>query len=246
MSSWAVRPGGKLPGQGGWPIPIAGATLRYGRRVIEFGLTGGIGSGKSTVAERFVAKGAVLIDADAIVREVQSPGSPVLAEMAALLGADVLRDDGSLDRPAVAARVFGDPERLAALNAIVHPAVIDEMTRRRTEWADTDATLVLDIPLLVESGYTNLAGIVVVDVDPSIAIARLVAHRGFTREDAEARIARQASRDERLARADFVISNEGDLATLDARVDECWAWMQSLPRPAPGSPVVPIRARGEN
>lgn len=230
----------------GCPIPARGATLRYGRRVIEFGLTGGIGSGKSTVAERFVAKGAVLVDADAIVREVQSPGSPVLARMAELLGADVLRPDGSLDRPTVASRVFGDPERLAALNAIVHPAVIDEMTRQRSEWADTDATLVLDIPLLVESGYTNLAGTIVVDVDPEIAIGRLVAHRGFTREDAEARIARQASRADRLAAADFVISNEGDLAALEARVDACWAWMQSLPRPVPGGPVVPIRPRGEN
>lgn len=228
------------------PIPSVGVTLRYGRRVIEFGLTGGIGSGKSTVAERLVARGAVLIDADRIVREVQAPGSPVLARMAELLGAEILLADGSLDRPAVAARVFGDPDRLTALNKIVHPAVTEEMTRRRTEWVDTDATLVLDIPLLVESGYTNFAGIIVVDVDPEIAIGRLVAHRGFTREDAAARLARQASREDRLARADFVITNEGDLDALDAQVEACWSWMASLPRPAPGSPVVPIRGRGEN
>ena len=214
--------------------------------MIEFGLTGGIGSGKSTVAQQFVALGAVLIDADAIVREVQAPGSPVLEQMAAAFGADILQEHGGLDRAKVAALVFGDPAKVAALNAIVHPAVIDEMTRRRTEWADTDATLLLDIPLLVESGYTNLAGIVVVDVEPAVALERLVSQRGFTRDDAQARISRQASRDERLARADFVIDNGGDRDSLTERVDACWTWMQSLPRPAPGSPVVPIRGRGEN
>lgn len=214
--------------------------------MIEFGLTGGIGSGKSTVAQQLVALGAVLIDADAIVREVQAPGSPVLEQMAAAFGADVLHENGALDRAKVAAVVFGDPAKVAALNAIVHPAVIDEMTRRRTAWADTDETLLLDIPLLVESGYTNLAGIVVVDVEPAVALERLVSQRGFTRDDAQARISRQASRDERLARADFVIDNGGDRDSLTLRVDACWTWMQSLPRPAPGSPVVPIRGRGEN
>ena len=214
--------------------------------MIEFGLTGGIGSGKSTVAQQLVALGAVLIDADAIVREVQAPGSPVLEQMAAAFGADVLHENGALDRTKVAALVFGDPAKVAALNAIVHPAVIDEMTRRRTAWADTDETLLLDIPLLVESGYTNLAGIVVVDVEPAVALERLVSQRGFTRDDAQARISRQASRDERLARADFVIDNGGDRDSLTLRVDACWTWMQSLPRPAPGSPVVPIRGRGEN
>lgn len=214
--------------------------------MIEFGLTGGIGSGKSTVAQQFVALGAVLIDADAIVREVQSPGSPVLEQMAAAFGADILHENGALDRAKVAALVFGDPAKVAALNAIVHPAVIDEMTRRRTAWADTDATLLLDIPLLVESGYTNLAGIVVVDVEPAVALERLVSQRGFTRDDAQARISRQASRDERVARADFVVDNGGDRDLLTVRVDACWTWMQSLPRPAPGGPVVPIRGRGEN
>ncbi len=222
------------------------ASLRYGHWVIEFGLTGGIGSGKSTVAEQLVARGAVLIDADAIVREVQSPGSPVLARMAQALDADILLPDGALDRAKVAGIVFSDPDKLAALNAVVHPAVIDEMTRRRTLHNDSDATLLLDIPLLVESGYENLGGIIVVDVDPEIAVARLVAHRGFSEDDARLRISRQASRAERLARADFVVENEGDLDELRQRVDECWAWIMAHPRPEPGGPVVPIRSRGAN
>jgi len=226
--------------------PGAPARLRYGHGVIEFGLTGGIGSGKSTVAQLLVAQGAVLIDADVIVREVQMPGSPVLDRMVEAFGADILLADGSLDRARVAGIVFGDPDKLAALNGIVHPAVIDEMTRRRTAHADTDATVLLDIPLLVESGYENLAGIIVVDVGPETALERLVTHRGFAVDDARARIGRQASRDDRLARADFVIDNRGDLVALAAQVDACWAWMLSLPRPVPGGPVVPIRGRGEN
>jgi dephospho-CoA kinase len=223
-----------------------GRRLRYGLAVIEIGLTGGIGSGKSTVAQGLVARGAVLIDADAIVREVQAPGSPVLARMAEAFGDDVLTPDGALDRARVAAIVFSDPDRLAVLNGIVHPAVVDEMTRRREALNDSDATVVLEIPLLVESGYENLGGIVVVDVDPDVATQRLVAHRGFSEADARARISRQASRDDRLARADFVIENQGDLATLEQRIDQCWAWISSLPRPVPGGPVRPIRPRGEN
>ena len=214
--------------------------------MIEFGLTGGIGSGKSTVAQQLVALGAVLIDADAIVREVQAPGSPVLEQMAAAFGADVLHENGALDRTKVAALVFGDPAKVAALNAIVHPAVIDEMTRRRTAWADTDETLLLDIPLLVESGYENLGAVIVVDIDPELAVSRLVEHRGFSADDVRARMKRQASREDRLARADFVIQNDGDLAALHRRVDECWAWMCEQPRPEPGGPVVPIRSRGAN
>ncbi len=214
--------------------------------VIEFGLTGGIGSGKSTVAQLLVAKGAVLIDADAIVREVQSPGSPVLDRMAEEFGTEILGPGGTLDRARVAAIVFADPDKLAALNGIVHPAVTDEMTRRREALAHSDATVLLDIPLLVESGYRNLAGIIVVDVDPEVAVQRLVAHRGFAEADARSRIGRQASRAERLAEADFVIHNGGDLGELATRVEACWAWMCSLPRPEPGGPVLPIRGRGQN
>ncbi len=211
--------------------------------MIEFGLTGGIGSGKSTVAQLLVERGAVLIDADAIVREVQAPGSPVLEQMAEAFGRSILGPDGALDRAQVAAIAFADPDKLATLNGIVHPAVTAEMTRRREAHNDTDATLVLDIPLLIESGYDGFAGIIVVDVDPELAVRRLVEHRGFDEADARSRIGRQASRADRLAKADFVIDNGGDLAAVAARVEACWAWMSSLPRPVPGGPVVPIRGR---
>jgi dephospho-CoA kinase len=211
--------------------------------VIEIGLTGGIGSGKSTVAEMLVARGARLIDADAIVREVQAPGSPVLALMAAQFGDHVLRDDGSLDRAAVAAIAFTDPDQLAALNAIVHPAVTEEMTARRQALAPTDAIVLLDIPLLVESGYQGVAGIIVVDVDPRIALHRLVTFRGFSESDAAARMARQASRTDRLAVADVVIDNNGERDELVPQIDAAWAWIAGLPRPAPGGVVEPIRGR---
>jgi dephospho-CoA kinase len=211
--------------------------------VIEIGLTGGIGSGKSTVAELLVAKGARLIDADAIVREVQAPGSPVLALMAAQFGAQVINADGSLDRAAVAAIAFADPEQLAALNAIVHPAVTEEMTARRQALAATDAVVLLDIPLLVESGYQGVAGIIVVDVDPAIALHRLVTFRGFSESDAAARMSRQASRTDRLAVADLVIDNSGDRDELAPQIDAAWAWIASLPRPEPGGTVEPIRGR---
>ena len=195
------------------------------------------------MADGLVARGAVLVDADAIVRELQAPGAPLLGRMAERFGPEILRADGSLDRAAVAAIVFRDPDELAALNAIVHPAVTDEMTARRQVLAGTDATVVLDIPLLVESGYRNLGGIVVVDVDPEIAVARLVAFRGFAEDDARARIARQVARDERLAVADFVIDNSGGRDELEAQLDACWAWIAALPRPEPGGEVVPIRGR---
>ena len=171
--------------------------------MLEIGLTGGIGSGKSTVAGLLADRGATLLDADAIVRELQQPGTPVFAAMVARWGDEVVAEDGTLDRGAVAARVFTDPDELAALNAIVHPAVGDEMTRRRRDLARTDDTVVLDIPLLVESVHEGLGGVIVVDVDPEVALARLVASRGLTAEDAGNRIALQASREERLARADL-------------------------------------------
>ena len=213
--------------------------------MLEIGLTGGIGSGKSTVAALLTERGAVLLDADAIVRELQEPGTPVFVAMVERWGDGIVAADGALDRQAVADRVFGDADELAALNAIVHPAVADEMTRRREALADTDATVILDIPLLVESGHEGLAGVVVVDVDPEVAVQRLVAHRGFSEDDARGRIARQASREDRLARADLVVDNSGTVADLSAEVDRVWAWIEGLERPEPGGAVTRIGSRAD-
>ena len=212
--------------------------------MLEIGLTGGIGAGKSTAAQLLVRRGAVLIDADSIVRDLQQPGAAVFVRMVEEFGTGIVQADGTLDRPAVAQIVFSDKGQLAALNAIVHPAVTDEMTRRRPALATTDTTVVLDIPLLIETNYADLDAVVVVDVDPEIAIHRLVEHRGFTEADARARVANQASRDDRLAIADFVIDNSGSLDDTVDRVAECWQWIGSLVRPEPSdAPVVPIRTR---
>jgi dephospho-CoA kinase len=206
--------------------------------VHEFGLTGGIGSGKSTVAAGLVARGAELIDADQVVRDLQEPGGAVFEAMVEHFGADIVASDGTLDRQAVADRVFADPEALAALNAIVHPAVGAEMKARRAALADAEAIVVLDIPLLVrpdgslgQKEWADLAGIVVVDCDPEVAVARLVEHRGFEPADAEARIAAQATRAQRAAVADLVIDNSGDLAALEPQLDHCWEWMNDRADP---------------
>jgi dephospho-CoA kinase len=198
------------------------------RPVLLVGLTGGIGSGKSTVSAALAARGAVVVDADAIVRELQEPGTPVLAAMVERFGAGILRDDGTLDRQAVADLVFADAEALADLNAIVHPAVGAEIARRLEAEAAGDRIVVLDVPLLVESGRGDLAGLIVVDTDPEVAVERLVSHRGFTEADARARIAKQASREERRARADVVIDNSGPREALGPQIDACWRWLEGL------------------
>ena len=213
--------------------------------MLEIGLTGGIGSGKSTVAALLVERGAELLDADAIVRELQEPGTPVFSAMVGRWGDDIVAADGGLDRQTVADRVFGDADELAALNAIVHPAVADEMTRRREALAGTNVTLILDIPLLVESGHEGLGGIIVVDVDPEVAVQRLVAYRGFTEDDARVRIARQASREDRRAKADMVVDNSGSLDELEAQVDRVQSWIDTLDRPSSDQPVTRIGSRSE-
>ncbi|MGN6694380.1 MAG: dephospho-CoA kinase [Aquihabitans sp.] len=198
--------------------------------MLLIGLTGGIGSGKSTVSARLAEHGAVVVDADAIVHELQAPGQPVLAAMVERFGTEILDDDGSLRRQAVADIVFHDTDALRDLGAIVHPAVAAEIERRISEQLDTDRVVILDVPLLVESGRDDMAGTIVVDVDPEIAIGRLVEHRGFSEADARARVARQASRDERVAKADFLIDNAGTLSELEAQADAAWAWIEGLPR----------------
>ena len=196
--------------------------------MLLIGLTGGIGSGKSSVSARLGGHGAVVVDADTIVREVQAPGGLVFNAMVARFGPEIVADDGTLNRQAVADLVFTDSAALADLNAIVHPAVAEEIARRLEVAATTDQVVILDVPLLVESGRDDLDRLIVVDVDPDLAVARLVAHRGFREDDARARIARQASREDRLARADLVIDNSGTMADLYLAVDAAWAWIEGL------------------
>ncbi|MEV4219489.1 MULTISPECIES: dephospho-CoA kinase [Nonomuraea] len=190
--------------------------------MLKIGLTGGIGSGKSEVARRLAARGAVVIDADRIAREVVEPGTPGLARVVAEFGDGVLRADGSLDREKLGGIVFADPDRLAALNAIVHPLVGERVARLQGE-ADDDAIVVYDVPLLAENKLAPMYDVViVVDAADDVRVARLAEHRGMAEHDARARIAAQATRDERLAVADVVIPNEAGLDELEARVAEVW------------------------
>ena len=196
--------------------------------MLLLGLTGGIGSGKSTVSAALAARGAVVIDADAVVRELQSPGGSVLAAMVEAFGDGILNSDGTLDRQGVANIVFNDTEQLAVLNGIVHPAVGAEIDARIEAKRATDNIVVLDIPLLVENKPYAPEGVIVVDTDPEVAVSRLVEFRGFDAADARARMARQATREQRLAEADFVVSNDGTPADLEPQIDACWTWITGL------------------
>jgi dephospho-CoA kinase len=198
--------------------------------MIVVGLTGGIGSGKSTVAALLAARGAVVVDADAVSRDVQRAGTPVFDAMVARFGPGIVAPDGELDRAAVADIVFTDADALADLNAIVHPAIGAEILRRMEALARTDEIVVLDVPLMVESRRAYpVAGLIVVDVDPEVAVRRLVEHRGMREPDVRARMTRQASRSERRARADRVIDNSGTVEHLRRQVDETWDWIETLP-----------------
>jgi dephospho-CoA kinase len=194
--------------------------------VLVVGLTGGIGSGKSEVARRLAALGAVVIDADAIAREVVEPGSPGLRAVVAEFGPGVLAPDGSLDRDEVAALVFADEDNRRRLNAIVHPLIGALMIERTAAAGEVDphAVVVNDVPLLVEGGLSDRYDVVVVvDVDPPTQLRRLVEQRGMTEADARARMAVQATREQRLAVADLVVDNTGDLDDLDRSVRQVWA-----------------------
>ena len=199
--------------------------------MIVVGLTGGIGSGKSTVAGLLVGRGAVLIDADEVAREVVEPGRPAYAKVVGRFGGGVVAADGSLDRSVIAAIVFDDPESLAELNAIVHPDVRAEIANRLASLSGSEHVVVVDIPLLVEDGGPDpygLAGVIVVDAPRDLVLERLVNLRRTDRSDAEARIASQASRSERIARADFVIMNTGTLEELAEVVERAWDWIGRL------------------
>jgi dephospho-CoA kinase len=197
--------------------------------VILVGLTGGIGAGKSTVSAMLAERGAVIVDADRIARDLQSPGSPVLAAMAARFGEHILHDDGSLDRGAVAQIVFNDKAALDDLNGIVHPAMQDEIQRQIDEHRGTDRVVVLDFPLLGENPRKGLAATIVVDIPVEVAVERLVEQRGMDEADARARINSQISREQRLASATHVIDNGGDRDELVRQVDELWAALCALP-----------------
>jgi dephospho-CoA kinase len=191
--------------------------------VLSVGLTGGIGAGKSEVSRLLVEHGAVLIDADRIAREVVAPGTPGLAAVVAAFGEEVLAEDGSLDRPKLGSIVFADPEKLAALNSIVHPLVGDR-SRALEEAAAEDAVVVHDVPLLTENGLAPLYDVVVVvDADPATQLDRLVRLRGMTEQDARARMAAQATREQRREIADVIIDNDVPLDRLRSRVAEVWA-----------------------
>ncbi|MBT2228660.1 dephospho-CoA kinase [Nonomuraea sp. NEAU-A123] len=190
--------------------------------MLKIGLTGGIGSGKSEVSKRLAARGAVVIDADKIAREVVEPGTPGLARVVATFGEEVLHRDGSLNREKLGAIVFADPDRLAALNAIVHPLVGERVADLQSQ-ADAGAIVVYDVPLLAENRLAPMYDVViVVDAADEVRIARLAEHRGMPEQDAKARIAAQATRQERLAVADIVIDNEGDLDDLEVKVSQVW------------------------
>lgn len=189
-------------------------------------LTGGIASGKSTIARRLAEHGAVVVDADQLVREVQQPGSPVLAAIADAFGEGMLRPDGSLDRAALGARVFGDDGAIRRLNAIVHPAVRAESARRFAEAfaADPGAVVVYDVPLLVEARVDDPWELIVVAHAPAeLRAQRLVELRGLSAEEARARIASQVPDEERLRVADVVIDTAGSLEGTLRQVDAMWS-----------------------
>ena len=195
---------------------------RYCPGVLRIGLTGGIGSGKSTVSRLLEQRGAVIVDADAIAREVVASGTPGLAAVVEAFGDGVVASDGSLDRPALAAVVFADPEARKRLDAIVHPLVRARATEVAAA-APADAVVVNDVPLLIETGQAGSYDLVlVVEADPATRVARLV-QRGLTAEDARARMAAQATDEQRRAVADVVLDNSGTLEELEAQVDRFWA-----------------------
>lgn len=197
------------------------------------GLTGGIASGKSTIAQRLAELGAVTLDADELARLVVEPGTPGLKRIREVFGDEVLTNEGSLDRAALGAVVFQNPEKLAALNGIVHPAIgkYVEGVMRELQANDPDAVLVYDIPLLIESGHSYEWDLVVVaDAPEAMRIERMVRLRGMTEDEARARVANQASDAERRAVADVLIDTSGTLEETIAQTDELWETVRRTKR----------------
>ncbi|MFD4999205.1 dephospho-CoA kinase [Streptomyces buecherae] len=190
--------------------------------MLKLGLTGGIGAGKSEVSRLLASYGAVVIDSDKIAREVVEPGTPGLAAVVAEFGEEILDSEGRLDRPKLGSIVFADPQRLAALNAIVHPLVRDRSAELESE-AGADSIVVHDVPLLTENGLAPLFDLVlVVDASPQTQLDRLVRLRGMTEEEARSRMAAQATREQRKAVADLIVDNDGPLEALEPQVRKVW------------------------
>ncbi|WP_326663416.1 dephospho-CoA kinase [Streptomyces sp. NBC_00385] len=191
--------------------------------MLKVGLTGGIGAGKSEVSRMLAGYGAVLIDADRIAREVVEPGTPGLEAVVGEFGTGILTPEGTLDRPKLGSVVFADGERLAALNAIVHP-LVGARSAELERAAGPDSVVVHDVPLLTENGLAPLYDLViVVDAAPETQLDRLVRLRGMTEQEARARMAAQATREQRRAVADLVIDNDGAIEALEPQVREVWA-----------------------
>ena len=211
------------------PAPRSRAVFVF---VIVVGLTGGIGAGKSTVSTLLAERGAAIVDADQIARDLQAPGAPLLDAMAERFGAHIINEDGSLDRAAVATVVFSDEAALADLNGIVHPAMQNEIQRQIDQHLGTDRVVVLDFPLLGENPRKGLAATIVVDVPYDLAVERAV-ERGMDADDVRNRIKSQISREQRREIATHVIDNSADLDALVQRVDEIWSELSDLAADAP-------------
>lgn len=225
--------------------------------MLRIGLTGGIGAGKSTVSTAFADRGGVIVDGDVIAREVVQPGTEGLAALVEAFGSEILLPDGALNRPALAAVAFGDDAKRATLNGIVHPLV----GKRRAELIDAapaDAVIIEDIPLLVESQMASMFPLVIiVNADADVRVARLIEHRGFSEADALARIAAQATDEQRRAVADVWLDNSGTAAELAKRARTLWderivpfahnvharEAVHALPRIVPADPSWPDQAR---
>ena len=205
--------------------------------MILVGLTGGIGSGKSTVSRLLHERGCVIIDGDQIARDLQVPHGPAIAPLASRFPDAV--SEGVLDRVRLAGIVFNDADELAALNAIMLPLINEGIMRRIDEHRNVDGVVVLDMPLLAEYPRRDLSGVIVVDIEPEIAVQRLTTQRSMAEDDVRARMGKQASREARLAIADRVIDNSGSFESLVAQVDATLAWAKGLPAAGPraGEPI---------
>lgn len=191
------------------------------------GLTGGIGSGKSSVAHLFAERGAVVVDADVLAHAATAPGGAAHAAVIERFGPGIVAPDGSIDRGALADLVFADPAARTDLEALVHPAVLEAIDRRLTAEAATDSVVVVVVPLLVEVGWDGADAVVVVDCPEEVAVRRLVEERGMDEADVRRRLAAQADRATRLARADHVLTNDGTLDDLRRQVDALWSTLRS-------------------